>query len=374
MALFGKKKKAEPSASAEQPALDPADEISVVGGDADEMDIEEDNDGQVIDFDAIADELGDGDGASELGEPLDDTNASATTGAAAQGENTFDLSNQQDDDIFGQTAGFETTGPDANADDELDFDTVFDDGSATGVATSDDEMIAVVPATDENPFGAAPEGDAPTIEPVANAEAITANAPPLTHTPPMTTADAINSGNAPAVKKSLPLLPLLGAAGLLLALGFVGWTVFGPQDPPEEDVVVATNPGLQAPAEGEVVPVGDGTAPTDATAPTAPVGPAGDAVNPGIAVDGVPIVPGVVVRDVPAGTVPAGTVPAGNAPRPTVPLTPTLQKQLKDLWNQGARAKRANDFAGARAAWTRMLRLRPNHPGIQEAIDKLPPS
>lgn len=57
---------------------------------------------------------------------------------------------------------------------------------------------------------------------------------------------------------------------------------------------------------------------------------------------------------------------------PTVPLTPGLQSQLKALWKQGADAKHRKDYAGARKAWTQMLTLRPGHPGVQEAINKLP--
>ena len=52
-------------------------------------------------------------------------------------------------------------------------------------------------------------------------------------------------------------------------------------------------------------------------------------------------------------------------------LTPQLKARLKALWEQGARAKQSGDTAGARRAWQQILKLRPGHPGIQEAIDKL---
>ena len=352
MALFGKKKKAEQAA----PQPNPEDEIQIVGGDADETDIDDDTSGQVIDFDAIADELGDDDGESEMGDPLNN-------GSAA----TLDFSNeaQSETDPFATTPGFETTPTGANAglnaDDELDFDSVFDDGS---VAASPTGATVVTP----NPFDNALDGGI-DIEPVAGAPAVgaqdgTTDAPPLTHTAPMTTADIAASGNAPAVKKSLPLLPLLGAAGLLVALGVVGYVVFGPKNEPEEPISVATNPGLQAPDTGAPSEAAPGEVTPGAPDAVAAPGTSSDGVNPGIAVDGVPIAPGVVVQ----------TAPIGMAPRPTVPLTPTLQKQLKDLWNKGAAAKRAKDFAGARAAWSEMLQKRPYHPGIQEAIDKLPPA
>jgi hypothetical protein len=45
---------------------------------------------------------------------------------------------------------------------------------------------------------------------------------------------------------------------------------------------------------------------------------------------------------------------------------------LKSLWKQGADAKHRGDYDGARRAWTKILQLRPGHPGIQGAIDKLP--
>jgi hypothetical protein len=59
-------------------------------------------------------------------------------------------------------------------------------------------------------------------------------------------------------------------------------------------------------------------------------------------------------------------------PPPGQPLTPALPAQLKALWKKGADAKHRGDNAGARAAWQQMLRLHPGHPGVQEAINKLP--
>lgn len=55
-------------------------------------------------------------------------------------------------------------------------------------------------------------------------------------------------------------------------------------------------------------------------------------------------------------------------------LPPTMQAQLKALWKQGADAKHERNYNGARRAWQKMLKLRPGHPGVQEAIEKLPRS
>lgn len=48
-----------------------------------------------------------------------------------------------------------------------------------------------------------------------------------------------------------------------------------------------------------------------------------------------------------------------------------LKWKLKKLWDEGAEAKHDADFVRARARWQEILRLKPNHPGIQEALQKL---
>lgn len=58
--------------------------------------------------------------------------------------------------------------------------------------------------------------------------------------------------------------------------------------------------------------------------------------------------------------------------RPVGVLTPALQAQLKALWKKGADAKHRGNIPAARAAWVQMLRLRPGHPGVQEALNQLP--
>lgn len=350
MALFGKKKKAEQTA----PQPREQDEIQVVGGDADELDMEDDG-GQVIDFDAIADELEGDDGQSMMGQPLGNGNATAATpfdddafGNDAFDNDAFAAPNQSAaTDDFAPTAGFESGSAGLDADDGLDFDSVFDDGSpSAGSPTAGAPSAgasAALPETDENPFGAEPMdaatfSDAPTSGSIAIEP--TSDTPPLTHTAPLLTSDAVATAGVPATRKSFPLPLLLGAIGLLIALGTVGYLVTQGNSESEEPVV-AVNPGLRAPKTGAA---------------------AIELANQRAVVDGVPIAPGAVGL----------TAPGLVGPKPTVPLTPALQKQLKALWKQGAAAKKKGDIAGARAAWTEMLRRRPNHPFVQSAIDQLP--
>jgi cytochrome c-type biogenesis protein CcmH/NrfG len=46
--------------------------------------------------------------------------------------------------------------------------------------------------------------------------------------------------------------------------------------------------------------------------------------------------------------------------------------QLKALWKKGADAKHKKDYAGAKAAWEQMLKIRPGDAAVEEAIKKLP--
>ena len=315
MALFGKKKKAEPMAA----AVEEQDEILVVGGDADEFGMDDENDGgQAIDFDAIADELGDDNGESMIGAPLNGTTATVATPTGD----------------FGSTADFSSGDAALNTDDDLDFDAVFNDGTPSTPAAN--APFADAPFANDNPFGVEAAGTLPAgggiaIEP-ENAT------PPMTYTAPLLTSDAVATTGVPATRKSLPLPMILGALGLLLALGAVSYLVTQGGSTPDPEPVIATNPPRRAGAGGT------------------------DLVNLGTVVDGVPIAPGAN----------SGIAPALVGPKPTVPLTPELKRQLKVLWNRGAAAKQRGDIAGARAAWMEMLRRRPNHPLVQSAIDKLP--
>lgn len=82
----------------------------------------------------------------------------------------------------------------------------------------------------------------------------------------------------------------------------------------------------------------------------------------------IPVMPDGVAGQQGKGLPPASAVPVVQ---PTAALPPVLKSQLKTLWQQGAAAKHRGDKAAAKRAWQKMLQLRPGHPGVQEAIDKL---
>ncbi len=340
MALFGKKK----AAATPAPQPNPEDDIQVMGGDADETGLEDDDGGQVIDFDAIAQDLN-----------------------AHDNDSTMDAFLGRNADASDDTSHGAADVPDAtNLDDEIDFGTNFDAGTP-----------AIPVATETNPFAETPDfGNAPDIEPIVQAPDVQTpdvqtHAPPMTYTAPILTSDLAANGSAPAMKKSVPLPMLLGAVGLLAALGGVGYWVTSAK-PETPAPVVAANP------PSETIPSTPGAAndtmPSGAVA--APGGPSG-AVNQGIAVDGVPITPGAVVRQAPIGSVAPntalGTAPATALGGANANVTPAVKAQLKALWNKGAEAKHSGDFAGARAAWTQMQNLRPSA-AVKSAIDKLPPA
>lgn len=347
MALFGKKKPAATPA----PQPNPEDYIHVVGGDADETGLEEADSGQVIDFDAIAQDLNAHDGDSTMDAFLG-RNSDPSVDATADTSHVAP-------DVSGAT----------NLDDEIDFGTNFDAGAPAVPVTT--------VATETDMFGDAPDfGNAPNIEPVVQAPAAPTHAPPMTYTAPILTSDLAANGSSPAMKKSLPLPMLLGAAGLLAALGVVGYLVFGGASKPEETApVVASVPSSRAPGDMTGATASNSVMPNGAV--PAPGGPSG-AVNQGIAVDGVPIAPGAVVLQAPIGSVAPGkalgTAPATARGGANSNVTPAMKAQLKALWSKGANAKHSGKFAEARAAWTQMQTLRPNNAEVQAAIDKLPPA
>lgn len=82
----------------------------------------------------------------------------------------------------------------------------------------------------------------------------------------------------------------------------------------------------------------------------------------------IPVMPDGVAGQQGKGLPPASAVPVVQ---PAAALAPALKSQLKTLWQQGAAAKHRGDKAAAKRAWQKMLELRPGHPGVQSAIDKL---
>lgn len=128
----------------------------------------------------------------------------------------------------------------------------------------------------------------------------------------------------PEPKKKLPLVPIIGLVAVLALGGGAALFFKGSSDSPNDNpITVASHPSNL----GALTPVSPGT---------------------------------------------STTLPKTRM-IPTVPLTPQLQQQLKALWKQGAAAKRRGDYAGARAAWEKALKLRPNHPGFADSIAQLPP-
>lgn len=189
---------------------------------------------------------------------------------------------------------------------------------------------------------------------------------------------------APPRKTLSPILLAAGLVFLLTAVGVGAYFAFFNAPAEVETPVVVTPPPRTAEAEPSVpaktppttpakaVPAGRaGIPPQNSKAPA--IQPDGDKA-PAVAPQPAMPTPVPVMRDGMAGE-PGKGLPPGTTVQivqPTQPLTPDLMAQLKTLWSQGAAAKHRGDNAGARRAWQQMLQLRPGHPGIQEAIDKLP--
>ena len=141
-------------------------------------------------------------------------------------------------------------------------------------------------------------------------------------------------------KPAIKVQPKVGAPGSKVAAGRAG----------------IVSPGTQVPA---VRPQG-GKAPAVVPKPNQPTP--------------VPIMPDGMAGQPGKGSSVGTTVqvvrPAASSPAAKLP--PTMQAQLKALWKQGADAKHQRNYNGARTAWRKMLKLRPGHPGVQQAIEKLP--
>lgn len=312
MALFGKKKRG--AQTEEAPATTEVTDENARDDAADEA----------SDFDAISRDL---DATNDGPSPFDELLANPAQDT--EPDETFDM--EADDqaapgalDSF-STADFTAPSAQTATDADVDFSSNFDGGASNAEVTAEPPVAA---------DGIDIEPVAPVAEPVG-APAGTGGS--LLNTAPILTTDIQPGSGGAAPKRGLPLAPLLGAGALLLALAGAGWWQFGRAPEPEEAPIVASAPPLQAPAEDESAAV---------------VEAAGNTANPGIA--------------------PAGAPPAQTKVVPAVDLTPQVKKRLQELWKQGADAKHRGDIAGARAAWEEMLRVRPGHPLVQEAIDKLP--
>jgi len=178
---------------------------------------------------------------------------------------------------------------------------------------------------------------------------------PLNNTPSTpaatpSTATVVSEQPAPKAKKPFPLIPALAAVAVLVIGG--GAAVFFSSQTPEEEPVPIVSTVPAPPKKPE---------PADSVKPDAPK----PAVKP--PVEKAPVAP--PVENEPAPTPPAK--PAPPAPSATID-DPELAARLKNLWEQGKDAKKRGDYASARQFWQQALILKPNHPGFQESIDKLP--
>ncbi len=174
-------------------------------------------------------------------------------------------------------------------------------------------------------------------------------------------------------RKSSPLIPILGALGLLAVAG--GGAMFflnSSKEAPEPEV---TTPVVTRPRVAQN-PAPTGSAQLVPSTESAPPATGLRSASPGIAPAPLPVQPvqGAVRAPVRAPQNPAQPtrVASASAPSATGSLDPAKASRLKALWKVGADAKHRNDFAGARKAWQQALQLVPGHPGFQESINKLP--
>ena len=187
------------------------------------------------------------------------------------------------------------------------------------------------------------------------------------------------AGNGTATKKGLPPAAMAGLVVLLLAVVGAGAYFFVLQ-PPAEDDTTTTPPPTQVATTPETPENPAPEAPADQPPAPAPATPAAKPKAPAAAKPKAPALPKPSLpKPTPTPGIPTGLTGQdgkGLEPGNTVPtvqvVTPALQAQLRQLWQQGAQAKWRGDYAGARRAWTRMLQLHPGHPGVQSAINKLP--
>ena len=199
--------------------------------------------------------------------------------------------------------------------------------------------------------------------------------------------DFVNETFAPAPGKKA-ISPALLAGGLVLLLTLVGvgaYFAFFNSPPGDESAPIVAPRRVAKVVRPKPIPVKSKTGVT--TKKVAP-GRAGIA-SPGTKTPALRSAPGKAPSVVPKPNMPTPVplMPDGMAAqsgkgssvgttvqivRPVAPVAPSLKAQLKALWNQGAAAKHEHNYNGARAAWSKMLKLHPGHPGVQEAIEKLP--
>ena len=247
-------------------------------------------------------------------------------------------------------------------------------------AAGDDWSEAALLGTDE------PQSTIPAPSPAVTS--------PSTSPDPADAFVADTFDSAPRKKAISPVLLAGGLVLLLTALGVGAYFAFfsapAEEEPPARGVTppILLKPSpAPAPPNTKVVTVAPKT-----VAPKVPAGSAGIA-SPGTKVPAIKPQPGNSAAVVPKPNMPTPVplMPDGMAGQPgkgtstgtTVqivgsPVSPaaslptTLQAQLKALWKQGADAKHQRNYNGARQAWGKMLKLRPGHPGVKEAIEKLP--
>lgn len=185
-------------------------------------------------------------------------------------------------------------------------------------------------------------------------------------------ADSFGSGGNASSRKSPPPALLAGIVVLLLAAIGAGLYFFVFSSP-SEDETAPIAPTTQVATSPETPESPDPAAPPAEPAATAQPAPKPAAATPN------PQPPKPKPTPTPTPGIPTGLtgqdgkgLEPGNTVLAVQPISPELQAELRQLWQQGANAKWRGDYAGARRAWTRMLQLRPGHPGVQSAIDKLP--
>jgi len=319
MALFGKKKG--------------ADEAPATTGTST-------TDNGAFDFDAIARDLDTSGGSSPLDSLLSQPVGTQKTSAPNVAEES----------------AFDFPGPDAPSERPLPEPLIAPRAQVTTVVSATPPTLQTAPASLQVPQPAMVETEQKTALPAPGVHG--------------------NPNGKP--KKSLPLVPILGALGTLAILGGGAWFFLKSQSAPVDTDAPAPPPRPRV-AKAPTAPVRPTTSGKPGTPPISPAGAPPKATgtvvrsgSPGIAP---PIVaPGAQPKlPVIAGVNTAQTGTAiTKGPSATTELDSGLAARLKALWQAGADAKHRGNFKEARDSWQEALTLRPGHPGFAEAIAKLP--